>query len=106
MADLTYKDWGRIYAYMWLQDRVGNHYYKELAERCPIQAISEIVEALNKEYPDPNLKIEYKPGVDAIWDLEPPTGLWPESKDKAELKMYRNGGDDDYMAILRMRLSC
>ena len=23
MADLTYKDWGRIYAYVWLQDRVA-----------------------------------------------------------------------------------
>ena len=66
MADLTYKDWGRIYAYVWLQDRVGNSYYKDLLEQDPVKGIEAIIQALNREYPDPNLKIEYKPDVDAI----------------------------------------
>jgi hypothetical protein len=101
MADLTYKDWGRIYAYMWLQDRAGNPYYKNLSERDPVRAIAEIVEALNKEYPDPNLKIEYTPEVDAVWNIEPPPEL---SKEK--LKMYATGGDAETIATVEMRLTC
>jgi len=90
---------------MWLQDRVGNSYYKDLAGQAPVQAITEIVEALNKEYPDPNLKIEYKPG-DAVWNIEPPTGLWPDLNKEETLKIYREGGDADTQATLRMRLNC
>jgi hypothetical protein len=107
MADLTYKDWGRIYAYAWLQDRVGNSYYKDLLEQDPVKGIEAIVQALNREYPDPNLKIEYKPGDDTIWDIEMPTGLWPElKKGRTALKAYRKGGDDSKLATLRMRLAC
>jgi hypothetical protein len=102
MADLTYKDWGRIYAYLWLQDRVGNSRYKIRLERDPVQAITEIVEALNKEYPD--LKIEYNPtNKDAVWDIEPPTDFYPELKNREELEAYRNGAKP---ATLRMRLIC
>src|SRR5262245_1881221 len=101
MADLTYKDWGRIYAYMWLQDRVGNSHYKILLETDPIQAITEIVQALNKEYPD--LKIEYTPKVDAVWDIEPPTDFYPQLGKKEELVAYRDG---EKTATLRLRLFC
>jgi hypothetical protein len=101
MADLTYKDWGRIYAYMWLQDRVGNSHYKNLLEREPIQAITEIIQALNKEFPD--LKIEYTPKVDAVWDIEPPTDFYPQLGKKEELEAYRNG---EKPATVRLRLLC
>ena len=93
MADLTFKDWGRIYAYMWMQDRVGNSYYKILLEMDPVQAITEIIQALNRQYPDSALKIEYTPNVDAVWDVEQPTdlpdneiGLYVRGTKQAELK--------------------
>ena len=98
MADLTFKDWGRIYAYMWMKDRVGNSYYKILLETDPVKAITEIIQALNREYPDPALKIEYTPNVDAVWDVEPPQVF----TDK-ELEEYRSGAK---LARLIPRFAC
>jgi hypothetical protein len=103
MADLNYKDWGRIYAYIWLQDRVGNPYYKHLIERDPVRAITEIIQALNKDYPDPTLQIKYTPNVDAVWDIEPPKDFYPGLKKAGELEQYRSGIKK---ATLRMRLAC
>jgi len=103
MADLTYKDWGRIYAYMWLQDRVGNPYYKKLLETQPVQAVTEVIQALNKEYPNPDLKIEYTPNVDAICEvIERPQAL---ALDDNVLKLYR-AGRGPRRAKLVMRLVC
>jgi hypothetical protein len=98
MADLNYKDWGRIYAYMWLQDYVGNPRYKNLFDTDPVQAITEIIQALNKEYPNPDLKIEYTPNVDTIWDIGMPPGA-----NEATLKEYRDGTKP---ITLRMTFAC
>jgi hypothetical protein len=110
MADLTYKDWGRIYAYVLLQDRIGNSSYKDELERNPVQGLKKTVEALNKEYPDPGLKIEYNPDADAIWDIELPTGLWPDEFDDKKklnnLKAYRKGNNGNKRAMLLPRLTC
>jgi len=105
MADLNFKDWGRIYAYMWLQDRMGNAHYKNLLETDPIRAITEIIQALNKDYPDPNLNIKYTSNVDAVWDIEPPVELKDKMGKLEEypVKKYRSG---EKPATLQMRLAC
>ncbi len=84
MATLTTTDWGRIYAYIWLQARKGNPHYKNLFETDPVHALVEIIETLNNEYPDS--KIAYAPDVDAIWKTEPPSSLTDQ-----ELTDYRAG---------------
>lgn len=107
MADLNSKDWGRIYAYIWLQDYIGNSQYKILLETDPVQAIDKIVQALNKEYPD--LKIEYTPGNDAVWDIEPPANFFPEIEPERRKKLeeYRKGRDGGgKSAKLLIRFSC
>ena len=101
MADLTSKDLGRIYAYMWFQEYIGNLEYKELYEENPVQAVYEIVQSLNEEYPDPELKIEYNPNVDALWDIEPPPNLAHGQEEK--LRKYRDG---TIPATLQIRLAC
>ena len=98
MADLTFKDWGRIYAYMWLQDLIGNPHYRILLESNPVQGVTEIIQALNSEYPD--LKIEYIPNVDAVWDVEPPAELKGQAD---KIKEYRNG---EKRAVLSLRFAC
>jgi hypothetical protein len=73
MADLTDKDWSRIYGFLALElkknakDSSEYEEYselKDLLEKDPVQGVAEIIKALNEDYPDN--KIEYQPYSDVL----------------------------------------
>src|SRR5262245_28258364 len=107
MADLTVKDWSRIYGFLARElqkNRPDSPEYKEysdlkdLLEKDPVQGVTKIIDALNEDYP--NNKIDYKPG-DAICEvIDPPADL---ANDNDKLMRYRTG---ELRAKLIMRLTC
>ena len=102
MADLTVKDWGRLYAYVFSEktaDPSEYQRYKDRLETNPIQGVLEIIQGLNEKYP--GNPIVYCPGIDAICDvIDPPLELMGNDK---EIQTYRDGIK---LARLILRFAC
>jgi hypothetical protein len=102
MADLTPRDWGRMYAYVFSEKRhnpAEYQRYKEILERDPVQGVVEIIQGLNEEYP--KNPITFNRETDAICDvIDPPLTLMGNPQ---EIEKYRRG---EKQAKLILRFAC
>jgi hypothetical protein len=57
MAELSDKEWSRIYAFIWNECKKGNSTYKDLFEKDPKKAVADIDTALRAI--DPKLGLTY-----------------------------------------------